>query len=123
MTVALPNPLIPKLAEALGLEPERCRSIDLHMRTDDVLTVSAQEYVSADHADHVIKVVRHADYALVPKGEYVALKLLQFTDAERNALKWAEAMLRPRTRVGGYPEEVADLILGILERHGATSTR
>lgn len=70
MAVAMPDPLIPSLAEAMGLDPGRCRSIDLHLRTNDVVTVNTVEYVHAQHLDGVITAIREAEYALVPKAEY-----------------------------------------------------
>ena len=74
MAIAVPSPLIPKLAEALGLDANRCRSIDLHLRTNDALTVSTVEYVDQQQADRVIKVMQSAEYVLVPKAEIERLR-------------------------------------------------
>lgn len=70
MAVAPPDSLIPQLAEALGLDPKRCRSIDLHMRTNDVLTVTATEYIDVEQAGRIIQLMRSRDYALVPREHY-----------------------------------------------------
>jgi pyrroloquinoline quinone (PQQ) biosynthesis protein C len=69
MAIAMPNPLLKRLAEALGLDPNRCRSIDLHLRTDDVVTVSAVEYVDEEQAERVVKVMKSVEYFLVPKSD------------------------------------------------------
>lgn len=74
MAIAVPSPLIPRLAEALGLDANRCRSIDLHLRADDVLTVSTVQYIDEEQADRVIKVMQSAEYVLVPKADIEGLR-------------------------------------------------
>lgn len=74
MTIAPTDPLIPQLAEAMGLDPKRCRSIDLHLRTNDVVTATVQEYVEAYQAGSLIKLFRSGEYVLVRKEEWDALQ-------------------------------------------------
>lgn len=79
MTVAVPNPLIPKLAELLGVDPKRCRSLTLRLCTDDVVTVRTEEYVSESQIESVIQCFAAKEYVLIER----------LTPQEREALQVA----------------------------------
>lgn len=67
MAVAVPNPLIPQLAEALGLNPRKCRSLNLQVATDDAVMVHVNEYVDEEQLSRVIQCFTPREYVLVPR--------------------------------------------------------
>jgi hypothetical protein len=67
MAVAIPNPLIPKLAKALGLNPRKCRSLRLNISTNDIVTADVTEYVDESQLEKVLQCFTPREYVLVPK--------------------------------------------------------
>lgn len=67
MAVAMPHPLIPQLAEALGLNPRKCRSLTMRVATNDAVTVHVDEYVDEDQLERVTQCFTLRDYVLVPQ--------------------------------------------------------
>lgn len=75
MSIATPNPLIPQLAEALGLNPRKCRSVTLRLSVDDVVMANVCEYVDEDSANRVIQCFSSRQYVLVPNWITVTERL------------------------------------------------
>ena len=68
MAITLPNPLIPKLAEALGLNPRKCKSVRLNISTDDAVRADVTEYVDEHQLERIIQCFTFAQkYVLVPE--------------------------------------------------------
>lgn len=65
MAVVPPNPIIPRLAEALGLNPKKCRSLSLRASINDAVMVTADEYADERQLENVIKCFTKRDYTLV----------------------------------------------------------
>lgn len=68
------NNLAARICAALGLK--RCRSLNLRLAVDDVVTVNATTYVDADQLAGVAEVLETNDYVLVKREDLRRLELL-----------------------------------------------
>lgn len=96
MSVAIGNPIIPQLVEALGLNPRKCRSIGLRVSVDDVVTADVCEYVDEEQLNRVIQCFTSRQYVLVQNWVKVRERLppddmeVLLTDGEGVVTAWFE---------------------------------
>lgn len=67
------NNLAARICAALGLK--RCRSLNLRLAVDDVVTVNATTYVDADQLAGVAEVLETNDYVLVKREDLRRLEV------------------------------------------------
>ena len=96
MSIAISNPIIPQVAEALGLNPRKCRSVSLRLSVDDVVTADVCEYVDEEQLNKVIKCFTPREYVLVQNWRKVSESLppedqdVLLTDGEEVVQAWFE---------------------------------
>lgn len=100
MPIAIPNPLIPRLAEALGLDPKRCRSLTLRLCTDDVVTASVDQYVTEGELEKVIQCFATKEYVLAER----------LSSAEREALEIAVEYVGSAFQVEHHAKTIQSLM-------------
>lgn len=98
MAIVFPNPLIPQIAEALGLNPRNVRSLRLNVSIDECVTADVCEYVDETSLDSVIKLFANRKYVLVPGWVSVTERLpphdrgVLLTDGEEVVSAWFDAV-------------------------------
>ena len=94
MSIAIVNPIIPQLMEALGLNSTKCRSIGLRVSCDGVVTADVCEYVDEEQLNRVIQCFTSRQYVLVQNWVKVRERLppddreVLLTDGEDVVTAW-----------------------------------